>query len=177
VTTTTTCVRDTRATHVRHRCDSSNSLCILQFAFNTCDLEPWSSLLASCVGCCRLRRIGHSMDLGGVLLVNSVSCVFMFVCCGMAVCHFHNLLPVSTFHTPIPFSFASAGLLLSVWFLRCEKNKLLLSIDMFWCTGSPRHGNVGGRLFGANVGRRLFGANVGGRLFCGCNAKFESVNV
>ncbi len=100
---------------------SSNSLCILQLAFNTCDLEPWSSSIASCVGCCRLRRIGHSMDLGGVLLVSSVSCVFMFVCCGMAVCHFHNLLPTSTVHKPIRFFFASAGLLLSVWFLRCEK--------------------------------------------------------
>ena len=43
---------------------SSNSLCIPQLAFNTCDLEPWSSSIASCVGCCRLRRIGHSMDLG-----------------------------------------------------------------------------------------------------------------
>ncbi len=99
---------------------SSNSLCILQLAFNTCDLEPWSSLIASCVGCCRLRRIGHSMDLGGVLLVSSASCVFMFVCCGMAVCHIHNLLPVSTFHKPNRFSVASAGLLLSVWFIRCE---------------------------------------------------------
>ncbi len=61
------------------------------------------------------------MDLGGVLLVSSVSCVFMFVCCGMAVCHFHNLLPTSTVHKPIRFFFASAGLLLSVWFLRCDK--------------------------------------------------------
>ncbi len=105
---------------------SSNSLCIPQLAFNTCDLEPWSSSIASCVRCCRLRRIGHSMDLGGVLLVSGVSCVFMFVCCGMAVCHFHNLLPVPTFHKPIPSSFASAGLLLSVWFLRCEKKAVVI---------------------------------------------------
>ena len=104
-----------------------HSLCTSLSTLVACN--PWSS--ASCVGCRRLRLVGHSMpvDRIGVLLVSSVSSAFLFVCCGMAVCHFHSLLPLPTFHKSIRFAFASAGLLLSVCVPRCEKRSVV-SVDM-----------------------------------------------
>ncbi len=101
----------------------------LHLAFNTRGLQPMVECQLCGVSSSEARWAQYANGPHRRPLGEQCELCFLFVCCGMAVCHFHSLLPLPTFHKSIRFAFASAGLLLSVCFPRIEKRSVV-SIDM-----------------------------------------------